>query len=81
MMMLGIMFFGISLAKNKIPKEMVFTNYWYFFIVRGFLALQIIVMYYALISQIVPYVMSVKRFSSLFGLVYGAVIFHGKKYK
>jgi uncharacterized membrane protein len=57
---------------------MVFTNYWYFVIVRGVLALQIIVMYYALISQIVPYVMSVKRFSSLFGVVYGAVIFHEK---
>ncbi len=73
---IGIIFFGISAAKNKGTKEGVFTGYKYFVIIGGVLALQMIVMYHALILQIVPYVMSVKRFSSLFGVIYGAVIFH-----
>ncbi len=75
---LGLLFFIISLAKKKQVLSIYQDNFYRFLLIAAILSVGGIAVNSALTMQIVPYVLSIKRISIIFGVIYGFWIFKEK---
>lgn len=78
LLLLGIIFITISKLKKFEIKKQYKQSLGLFFIIGTIMALVIITMNIAFTMQIVPYVISIKRLSILFSVIYGGLLFKEK---
>ncbi len=77
-LLMGIFFIVLSLIKKQ---KIIFTykkNFFSFILLAGLIGLSTVLVNFALLMQIVPYVNSLKRVSILFSVFYGGLMFKEK---